>query len=114
MAEKTSKIVNLLAQLPPPGEDEAFEPLLERPGLRLERIVSRGHVTPPGTWYDQEQDEWVMLLAGAARLEIEGQGIHALGPGDSVFLPAHCRHRVAWTDPNAPTVWLALHHWPVP
>lgn len=55
-----------------------------------------------------------MVLAGAARLEIEDQGIHALGPGDSVFLPAHCRHRVEWTEPNAPTVWLALHHWPVP
>lgn len=64
--EKTAamtRITNLFAQRPPPGHDEAFEPLLERPGLRLERIVSHGHATPPGEWYDQEQDEWVMVLA---------------------------------------------------
>lgn len=109
--EKTAamtRITNLFAQLPPPGHDEAFEPLLERPGLRLERIVSHGHATPPGEWYDQEQDEWVMVLAGTARLRIEDQ-VHDLGPGDSVLLPAHCRHRVERTDPDQPTVWLALH-----
>lgn len=104
-------ITNLLEGLPPAGSDEVFEPLLERPGVRLERIVSSGQSTPPDAWYDQEQDEWVMVVAGAARLCIEGQGVFEMRPGDTVFLPAHCRHRVEWTDPRQPTVWLALHVW---
>lgn len=104
-------IIHLLDGLPPPGPDEVIEPLLERAGVRLERIVSSGQSTPPGAWYDQEQDEWVMVVAGAARLCIEGQGVFDMKPGDTVFLPARCRHRVEWTDPRQPTVWLALHVW---
>jgi cupin 2 domain-containing protein len=77
--------------------------------VKLERIVSHGHATPEAGWYDQEQDEWVMLLAGAAGLLIEGEGERALAPGDALLLPAHCRHRVTWTAPDQPTVWLALH-----
>lgn len=84
--------------------------LLERAGLRLERIVSLGHATPPGEWYDQQRDEWVVLLSGAARLAFEGEdGERALEPGDWLWIPAHVRHRVAWTDPHEPSVWLALH-----
>lgn len=103
------RTANLLEGLPAPGPEEVFETLVRRPGARLERIVSHGQTTPPGKWYDQEEDEWVMVLAGGARLLIEGEGEASLGPGDAVFLPAHCRHRVAWTDPARPTVWLALH-----
>ncbi|WP_428262091.1 cupin domain-containing protein [Haliangium sp.] len=105
-------ITKLCQDLPPTDSNEAFEALLERPGLKLERIVSRGHATPPGEWYDQEQDEWVAVLAGAARLRVEHHGSYELGPGDSLLLPARCRHRVDWTDPDQPTVWLALHVWP--
>ena len=103
---------NLLDELPGPGGDEHFEALLERPGLRLERIVSHGHVTPPGEWYNQEQDEWVMVVRGAAQLRIEGREPRDMAPGDWIFLPAYCRHRVEQTDPSQPTVWLALHIWP--
>jgi len=100
---------NLLSPLPPPGADEAVTTLLQRPGVRLERIVSNGQASPPGFWYDQDEAEWVLVLAGAARLEIEGEAAaRTLAPGDSLFLPARCRHRVAWSDPHAPTVWLAL------
>ena len=102
---------NLLADLPDASAEEVFETLAEWPGIRLERIVSNGQITPEGEWYDQEQDEWVIVLAGAARLLIEDEGEMALGPGDSVFLPAHKRHRVTWTDTGQPTVWLALHVW---
>lgn len=102
---------NLLADLPDASAEEVFETLAEWPGIRLERIVSNGQVTPEGAWYDQDQDEWVMVLAGAARLLIEDEGEMALGPGDAVFLPAHKRHRVTWTDTDQPTVWLALHVW---
>lgn len=101
---------NLLADLPAPGPEEAFEALLETPGWKLERIVSHGHATPPGEWFDQERPEWVMVLAGRAGLRIAGEAnIRELAPGDAILLPAHARHRVEWTDPGIPTVWLALH-----
>ncbi|WP_282611214.1 cupin domain-containing protein [Pelagibius sp. Alg239-R121] len=100
---------NLLNDLPSAATGEIFETLLQRPGVKLERIVSHGQSTPDGEWYDQEQDEWVMLLTGAARLTIEGKADLDLTAGDALLLPAHCRHRVAWTDPTRATVWLALH-----
>lgn len=83
---------------------------MERPGIRLERIVSRGHASPEGFWYDQATDEWVMLAAGNAGLIFEGEEqARIMAPGDWVFIPAHARHRVEWTDPENDTVWLALH-----
>lgn len=78
---------------------------------RVERIVSRGHSSPSGFWYDQDEHEWVAVIAGAARLELaDGGTIHtvALGPGDWIDLPRHCRHRVAWTTPDTDTIWLAV------
>ena len=102
---------NLFANLPVASEDEIFESVLERPGLRLHRIVSNGQSSPPTGWYDQNDHEWVVILSGSAGLEIEGEKtIRTLRPGDYVYLPAHLRHRVAWTDKNHPTVWLAIHH----
>jgi cupin 2 domain-containing protein len=90
--------------------DEIVDSLVERPGLRVERIMSTGQTTPEGQWYDQETDEWVLLVAGAARLRIEGEGTdRKLGEGDWILLPAHCRHRVTWTQAEPPTVWLAIH-----
>jgi len=101
--------LNLFSHLPPAEAEEAATALLAGDGVRLERIVSYGHVSPEGFWYDQDEAEWVMVVSGGARLRIEGEAEdRALGPGDSVYLPAHCRHRVAWTDPDRPTVWLAL------
>ncbi|MBP3956539.1 cupin domain-containing protein [Gemmata sp. G18] len=102
---------NIFADLPaerPAGE--LFETLLQHPNWKIERITSWGHATAPGEWFDQRTDEWVILLAGAARLHIEGEPTaRELGPGDWVFLPAHLRHRVEWTDETRPTVWLAFH-----
>ena len=78
--------------------------------FRLERIVSLGQTTPSGEWYDQERAEWVMLASGRARLAFEGMERElALSPGDSLLIEAHRRHRVTWTDPSVPTVWIALH-----
>lgn len=104
-----TQVTNLLENLPSTAAGEAFETLLRWPGARLERIVSGGQTTPEGEWYDQAWDEWVMVLSGAARLLVEGEGERDLRPGDALLLPAHCRHRVTWTDPAQPTVWLALH-----
>lgn len=89
---------------------ELAEALHARPGLRIERIVSTGQATPEGQWYDQDDDEWVLLVSGAARLLIEGEAREReLSPGDWLLLPAHCRHRVTWTRSDPPTVWLAFH-----
>ena len=92
-------------------EEELLTTLAERPGVRIERIVSTGQASPPGFWYDQDWGEWVVLLSGAALLRFadEDEPRH-LGPGDWVDIPAHCRHRVEWTDPDQPTVWLAVHY----
>lgn len=106
----TLRIRSLLEQVPDRLDQERFETWLETSALRIERILSRGHATPAGEWYDQPRDEWVALLQGAARLAIEGQPEELdLAPGDAVLLPAHCRHRVSWTDPDQVSIWLALH-----
>ena len=102
---------NLLADIPVRLAQEEITTLLSAPGVRIERIVSRGQSSPPDFWYDQPQAEWVLLLAGAARLTLEGESAALImGPGDHVHIPAHCRHRVEWTDPAQATVWLAVHH----
>ena len=103
---------NLFGRLPSPGGDEGFETLAASPGVRIERIVSHGHTSPANGWYDQAQDEFVVLLRGAARLEFDDGAAVQLAPGDWLNIPARCRHRVAWTEPDADTVWLAVHHGP--
>lgn len=101
---------NVLAAIPAELPAELLEVLAEGRAFRLERIVSRGHVTPAGEWYDQDRDEWVVLLSGAARLAFEGEvAERELAPGDWLWIPARVRHRVAWTHPSEPSVWLALH-----
>jgi cupin 2 domain-containing protein len=102
---------NLLANVPRQLPDEQIVTLLQAPNVRIERIVSTGHATPPDQWYDQEQAEWVLVLAGSAGLMFEGETeALVLEPGSYVHIAAHVRHRVAWTDPSVPTVWLAIHY----
>lgn len=101
---------NLLSPLPPAGPEEHFEPLLTRPGLRIERIVSHRHASPPGFWYEQAEDEWVLLAQGSGELEFADGERCVLGAGDWLLIPAGRRHRVAATGPN--TVWLAVHFAP--
>lgn len=101
---------NFFADLPHASGNEVTQVLAAFPGARVERIVSRGQASPPGFWYDQAWTEWVVVLSGAAGLLIEGEDApRVLRPGDYVEIPPHVRHRVAWTDPNRPTVWLAVH-----
>lgn len=102
---------NLMADVPAGAEQEIFQPLLERSGLRIERIVSHGQASPAGFWYDSPEAEWVLLVSGSAAIEFEGRaGQHRMQPGDWLHLPANCRHRVAWTDATQPSVWLAVHY----
>ncbi len=90
---------------------EHFEELLVRAGFRVERIASTGQASPPGFWYDQDVAEWVVLLSGAAELQFEDEDApRKLAPGDWIDIAAHRRHRVNWTDPSQPSVWLAIHY----
>jgi len=98
---------NLFAPLPLPGACERFDTLFAGPHCRIERIVSHGHRSPPDSWYDQADDEWVVLLQGGATLAFDDGRRLTLQPGDWVEIPAHCRHRVESTGPQ--TVWLAVH-----
>lgn len=101
--------MNLLSPLPDARAAEAVERLLTRPHLRIERIVSSGQASPKGFWYDQDEAEWVVLLAGSARLRFEDELLpRPIVPGDVIDIAAHRRHRIEWTDPAAPTVWLAV------
>ena len=101
---------NMFDDIPAGLPEELVQTLLGKPGLRIERIVSLGHASPEGFWYDQEASEWVLLLKGAARLRFEGEEPIELGPGSFVNIPARKRHRVEWTDPGEATIWLAVHY----
>lgn len=99
---------NLFANIPEHLDYELTSKLLRDRSVRIERIVSRGQASPPDYWYDQTEHEWVVVLTGKATLKIEGQTEMILGPGDTLYLPAHTRHRVEWTDPQQNTIWLAV------
>jgi cupin 2 domain-containing protein len=105
----TLSVCNLLSSQPSAFDAEVSETVVTAQGIRMERIVSLGQASPEGFWYDQKEAEWVMVLTGGARLTIAGESEDRdLGPGDAMYLPVGCRHRVAWTDPTRPTIWLAL------
>ena len=104
---------NLFQNIPERLAEELFSTILEGDGFRVERIVSQGHVSPPGFWYDQPQYEWVVVLEGSAAVEFENRPEPVqLERGSCMNIPAHTRHRVAWTDPDRKTVWLAIHYGP--
>ena len=101
---------NIFAAIPDKLEQESFEQLLDSGTLKIERIVSKGHSSPASGWYDQEENEWVMLLRGEAVLSFEDQSRVRLREGDYLNIPAHKKHRVDWTDPHVQTIWLAVHY----
>ena len=102
------KPANLYTEAPFNPDSEYFEQLVEHSNFKLERIVSHGHRTPEGEWYDQARDEWVVLLSGKATLIVEDKEIE-MTPGSHLLIPAHVKHRVEWTEETCETVWLALH-----
>ena len=101
---------NLFEDVPVQLPQELFSTLLETTNLRIERIVSHGHTSPEGFWYDQDHAEWVVVLRGAAAIQFEGKEPLAMHVGDFIHIPAHARHRVEWTTPDGPTIWLAVHY----
>jgi cupin 2 domain-containing protein len=101
---------NLFTNIAAQAAQEEIDTLAQKAGTRIERIVSTGQASPPGFWYDQAWTEWVVVLTGKAALRLESEPEpRQLGPGDWLEIPAHARHRVDWTDAEAPTVWLAVH-----
>ena len=100
---------NLFSNLPAPTPEESFQLLLKGSKFRMERIVSNGHASPEGFWYQQVEAEWVVVIQGHARLRLGDESTHDMVPGSYLLIPAGLRHRVDWTDPDQPTVWLAIH-----
>jgi cupin 2 domain-containing protein len=108
--EKGREIIkNIFDDLPPNLPKELVQTLLQADHVRIERIVSHGHASPADFWYNQAQHEWVIVLKGVARLQFE-DGTVEMKPGNFVNIPAHKRHRVEWTTPDEPTVWLTVHY----
>ncbi|MBL4885303.1 MAG: cupin domain-containing protein [Planctomycetaceae bacterium] len=100
---------NLFADLPTALPEELIEVLVQGMHVRIERIISTGQSSPEDFWYDQHQAEWVIVLQGEAKLQFEGdQQTQHMQPGDHVLIPAHTKHRIAWTTRSEPTVWLAI------
>jgi cupin 2 domain-containing protein len=102
---------NLFVGIDQDAAEERIDRLVSQRGIVIERIVSTGQVSPEGFWYDDPRDEWVLLVTGSAALQFEADGSvrRQLLPGDYVHIPAHSRHRVAWTDETVPTVWLTVY-----
>jgi cupin 2 domain-containing protein len=102
---------NLFVDIPEKLKEELIETVLQAPGFRIERIVSQGHCSPEGFWYDQNEKEWVILLKGSAGLHFDDkEDVFVLNPGDYLHINRHQRHRVEWTDPEQETIWLAVHY----
>ena len=99
---------NLLTDLPADLSGELVQSLLRAPGVRVERIVSRGQASPPGFWYEQSEREWVVVLRGAGCVRFEDGRVVEMRAGDWLDIPAGKRHRVEWTAPHEVTVWLAV------
>ncbi|MDR5899223.1 cupin domain-containing protein [Halomonas vilamensis] len=101
---------NILQDLPDNRDAEVFENIVDEEGVRVERIVSHGQSSPVSGWYDQDWHEWVTVLEGEAVVAFaNGEDAH-LKAGDHLMIPARCQHRVKWTHPARPTVWLAVHY----
>ncbi len=99
---------NIFSDLPTSLDQEVFEDILNRENIRIERIISQGHSAPETGWFDQDENEWVIVLTGSASLLFEGEDEIELSAGDYLMIPAHQRHRVLKTDPEQPTIWLAI------
>ena len=109
--ELKNKFGNLFSNLPDQIDDEIFETIIDSEGCKIERIIFKGHHSLNNYWYDQEKNEWVMVLKGSAGLRLENdKEIIKMMPGDYINIPVHCKHRVEWTDSDIETIWLAIHY----
>jgi cupin 2 domain-containing protein len=103
------RLKNIFDDLPQQLPKEIVQTLITAADVRIERIISHGHASPADFWYDQPQHEWVIVLKGAARLQFE-DGVVEMKSGDFINIPAFSKHRVDWTTPDEPTVWLGVRY----
>ncbi|MDA3868832.1 MAG: cupin domain-containing protein [Gammaproteobacteria bacterium] len=101
---------NIFDAIPKNLETESFQRLVKSDTVKIERIISRGHSSPDSGWYDQNENEWVMLVQGEATLAFADAASITLRTGDFVNIPAHTKHRVDWTTPEIETIWLAVYY----
>ena len=102
---------SLLQGIPADLPEELFETLYSDNSVRIERIVSKGHASSEGFWYDQDQSEFVLVVQGSAGIQIKGEeDVVILNAGDYLNISAHVKHRVEWTDASCETIWLAVHY----
>lgn len=105
-----NELRNIFENNPHKLNAEFFEEILSTKDFKLERIVSEGHASPQDFWYDQEKEEFVLLLSGSAIISFDNGKIFELKPGDYFVINAHQKHRVDWTSPDQKTFWLTLHY----
>ena len=106
----TIDIGNLFESLPDTINEELFTEIVRGENIKIERIVSKGHISPESEWYDQDDNEWVVVLKGEARLSFENNKVVHLVAGSHLNIPAHTKHKVTWTTPDTETIWLAIHY----
>ncbi len=107
---KKMDIRNIFSDIQKQAPDEVLETILKTDQFKIERIISHGHATTEGEWYDQDKNEWVLVLNGNAGLLFEGDKTIIMKTGDYINIPAHQKHRVEWTDPEEETIWLTIHY----
>lgn len=101
---------NIFKNIPEQMKQERFDILVQHEHISIERIVSQGHTSPESGWYEQSRNEWVIVLQGAATIVFENGDQTRLQAGDHLNIPALCKHKVSWTEPDNKTVWLAVHY----
>ncbi len=99
---------NIYLDIPDKFPDEIIETIFKSENVRIERIISKGHSSPENFWYNQEENEWVIVLEGKAEIKYDDDSTDILRKGDYLFIPAHKKHRVEWTSPDELTIWLAV------
>jgi cupin 2 domain-containing protein len=99
---------NMLSGIPNTIPEEVVSGIIETGSVRIKKIISKGHHSPDDEWYDQSENEWVMVVKGSGVLVFENGETVALTSGEYLNIPAHTRHRVSWTDPEEETIWLAV------
>lgn len=102
------EVKNIKEQIITSDKEEVFEEIFRQGNFRIEKIFSNGQASAEGFWYDQQEDEWVMLLEGSAAIEYENQHIIEMHGGDYLFIPARTKHRVKWTSNEPGCIWLAV------
>ena len=104
------KTNNIFKNIPNKLQEELFEDIISNDGIKIQRIVSQGDTTPEGEWYDQESDEWVIVLQGKATISFENEDDITLIVGEYLNIPAYKKHRVSWTSETEQTIWIAVHY----